>query len=59
MAEADSENRLPAEQLTHGVDGVSDGLRISRTVGEEDPVWIQAQDLVGPIVAGTTVRSHP
>jgi hypothetical protein len=45
VAEADAEDGFLAEQLPHCVDRVRHRLWIARTVGEENPVGIKAQNL--------------
>ncbi len=44
VAQADAEDRLPAEQLAHGLHRVADRLRVARAVGQEDPVRVPGQD---------------
>src|SRR5437868_5453240 len=45
LAQADSENRLPADELLDFTDLIFERLGIARTVREEDSVGLESQDV--------------
>ena len=52
MAQADAEDRLLADQVADGVDGVVQGGRVAGAVGQEDAVGVVRQHLLGRRRAG-------
>ena len=40
MTKADPENRFAGEQLSDGLDGISQWLRVARAVAEKNAVWL-------------------
>src|SRR5262245_23655516 len=46
MPKANAEDRFLPEQAPNVAYGIVHGLRIARTIGKKDSVWLQAEDLV-------------
>ena len=47
MAEADAEDRHPPDEVGHGGRGPRQGRGVARAVGEEHPVGLERQHVVG------------
>src|SRR5437016_12548721 len=47
MAETDPEDRPFAHQIMHGFMGISERRRVTRTIREKNPIWIQRERFVG------------
>ena len=46
LPEADAEHRNTAQEIPNGVDDIGDRLGVARTVGEDQPIRLESQDVV-------------